>query len=299
MMYMQRKISWWTTCILILLLSACEKSVDFDLDEVPPKLVVDGQIENGRPPIVVLSKSLNYFSQITPEILQNSFVRNAIIRISDGTRTTTLKEYGVPAGTGVTLYFYSVDTAQPASILIGQFDKTYTIQIQAEGQTYSGQTTIPKLTKTLDSIWWEPAPNNPDSQLVVLMGKFTDPPGRGNYIRYYTSTNDSTFFPGLNSVFDDQIVDGTSYSVEIEKGVDRNTTLDPDRYNFFQRGDTAEVKFTNIDKATFDFWRTMEYSYSSIGNPFASPTTVQGNIKGALGYFGGYAAQYKRLIIPR
>jgi hypothetical protein len=59
------------------------------------------------------------------------------------------------------------------------------------------------------------------------------------------------------------------------------------------------VKFTNIDKATFDFWRTMEYSYSSIGNPFASPTTVQGNIKGALGYFGGYAAQYKRLIIPR
>ncbi|MGB8193468.1 MAG: DUF4249 family protein, partial [Chitinophagaceae bacterium] len=53
------------------------------------------------------------------------------------------------------------------------------------------------------------------------------------------------------------------------------------------------------DKATFDFWRTMEFSYASIGNPFSSPTKVLGNVKGALGYFGGYAVQYKTIIIPK
>jgi hypothetical protein len=43
----------------------------------------------------------------------------------------------------------------------------------------------------------------------------------------------------------------------------------------------------------------MEYSYSSIGNPFSSPTKVLGNINGALGYFGGYAAQYETIIVPQ
>jgi hypothetical protein len=71
-------------------------------------------------------------------------------------------------------------------------------------------------------------------------------------------------------------------------------------YSFFRLGDTVTVKFTNIDKTTYDFWRTMEYSYSSIGNPFSSPTKVLGNIHGgALGYFGGYAVQYKSLVIAK
>jgi hypothetical protein len=44
----------------------------------------------------------------------------------------------------------------------------------------------------------------------------------------------------------------------------------------------------------------MEYNYQSIGNPFSSPTKVLGNISnGALGYFGGYAAQYVYLIITK
>jgi Domain of unknown function (DUF4249) len=104
----------------------------------------------------------------------------------------------------------------------------------------------------------------------------------------------------LNSVFDDQIVDGTTYDINVDKGVNRNGDISRDTYAFFDRGDTVNAKLCNIDKATYDFWRTMEYNYQSIGNPFSSPTTVLGNISNnALGYFGGYAAQYKTLIIPK
>ena len=56
----------------------------------------------------------------------------------------------------------------------------------------------------------------------------------------------------------------------------------------------------NITKSTFDFWNTFEFSYQSVGNPFSSPTKVLSNItNGALGYFGGYAAQFKTIIIPK
>jgi hypothetical protein len=44
----------------------------------------------------------------------------------------------------------------------------------------------------------------------------------------------------------------------------------------------------------------MEYNYQSIGNPFSSPTKTLGNISNnGLGYFGGYAAQYVTLMIPK
>ena len=169
-----------------------------------------------------------------------------------------------------------------------------------DGNEYNSMTTIPELNKKLDSLWWKPSPYNPDTTKVILMTKVTDPPGFGNYIRYFTRTGQGAFFPGFNSVFDDQIVDGSTYEIEVERGVNRNEELDIENYSFFNRGDTVTVKFCNIDKATYDFWRTMEYSYASIGNPFSSPTRVSNNVQGgALGYFGGYAVQYKSIIIPK
>ena len=60
------------------------------------------------------------------------------------------------------------------------------------------------------------------------------------------------------------------------------------------------IKLCNIDKGTYDFWRTYEFSFQSIGNPFSSPIRILGNISNdALGYFGGYGAQYRTVIIPK
>lgn len=283
----------------ITLLAACEKSVRFNLKNADASVVVDAYIENGQGPVVVLSKSLDYFSKISPDILANSFIHGAEVYVSNGSRTHKLKEYGIPAGSGYTVYYYTVDGSSPSTAFMGEFNTSYSLRIVLAGKEYTANTTIPPLAKTIDSLWWKKAPANPDTNKVVLMSRTTDPPGFGNYIRYYTRVNDSLFFAPPASVFDDQIVDGTTYEVEVEHGVDRNLKIDFENYSFFERGDTVTVKFTNIDKNTYDFWRTMEFSYASIGNPFSSPTKVLGNVKGALGYFGGYAVQYKTIVIPK
>ncbi len=189
--------------------------------------------------------------------------------------------------------------ANLANAFLGVLNNSYQLSIQVSGKTYTSSTTIPALAKLVDSLWWKKAPDNPDTNKVVLVAKITDRPGFGNYIRYYTKTNSSPLFPGQNSVFDDQVIDGKTYTADVERGVNRNDTLDRENYSFFNRGDTITLKFANIDKPNYDFWRTMEYSYASIGNPFSSPTKVLGNINGALGYFGGYAAQYKTIIVPK
>jgi Domain of unknown function (DUF4249) len=290
---------WLLVISLALIGSSCEKAINFKLDTTQPSLVVEASIESAQPPTVILSSSFDFFSNISAELLANSFVHNAVITVSNGVKTHQLKEYSYATPANLKVYYYSIDSSNLATAFVGTFNTSYTLNILVNGKTYTASTTIPVPAKRVDSLWWKRAPNNPDSSKVVLVGKVTDPPGYGNYIRYFTKVNSDPFYPGLNSVFDDQVVDGTTYTVDVERGVNRNEKLDMKDYTFFKLGDTITLKFANIDKATFDFWRTMEYSYSSIGNPFSSPTKVLNNINGALGYFGGYAVQYTSIIVPK
>jgi hypothetical protein len=285
-------------CVICLL--SCEKNIDFQLKVVPDVLVVDANIENNQPPIVILSKSVDYFSKITPQFLDTLFVHNAHVFISDGIQTQQLKEYSInTTGFGFHTYFYSIDTSNIPVSFAGQFNTTYNLKVIVEGKEYNSTTTIPALTKKIDSLWWKPAPFSTDTSEVVVMVRATDPPGLGNYVRYYTKINNGLFLPGTQSVFDDELIDGTTYDLKLDPGIDRNNPVAFDK-NFFHRGDTVTLKLSNIDRKTYQFWLTMEFAYQSIGNPFASPNTVLGNISnGALGAFCGYAAGFKTLVIPR
>ncbi|MDX1956818.1 MAG: DUF4249 domain-containing protein [Chitinophagaceae bacterium] len=294
---MRMKFFFWIPVTLFLL--SCEKGVSIDLDDASGKLVVDATIENDRAPVVILSKSLGYFSQIDASILSNSFVRDAVVAVSNGTLTHTLKEYSLDLGNGNTLYYYSIDSGNLATAFLGELEKDYTLLITWEGRQYRSQTRIPATTRQIDSLFWRPAPAGNEPDQVSLVVRARDRAGLGDYIRYFTKRNSEPFYPGITSVFDDQVIDGASYEIEVERGANRNEEIE-DGYNFFRRGDTITLKLCNIDKATYDFWRTMEFSYASIGNPFSTPTRILGNIdNGALGYFGGYACQYRKLVIPR
>lgn len=282
--------------VLMLVASSCEKNIDFNLKNADPVLVVDAQIESGKPPTVILTKSLHYFSSITPGLLDSSFVHNALVTVANGSRIQTLKEYSFHLGGGYTAYYYGIDSSNLSAIFVGQFNKEYLLRIVSEGKEYIAKTTIPLLAKYPDSIWFKQAPQNPDTTKRVLMVRTTDPPGLGNYIRYFTKKNSGDFLPGENSVFDDKVIDGTTYEAQVDPGVDNNTPVSYDD-NYFKKGDTVTLKLCNIDKATYTFWNTWEFSRQSIGNPFSQPGKVVGNISnGALGVFCGYAAWFGTIV---
>lgn len=255
-------------------------------------------IEDGRFPMVTLSRSLNYFSKITPDQLLSSFVHGAKITVSNGIRTHQLREYKTDTTNGIALYYYTVDTAQIQTAFVGERGRSYTLKVEAEGQTLNAITTIPEYRLKLDSAWWMKVEQG-DTTRTRLMVKVTAPPERGNYVRYFTARNKERFLPGLNSVFDDQVVSGTTFSVPLDAGVDKNQKVDFNTYGFFYRGDTVTIKFCNIDHSTYDFWRTYDFAYTSTGNPFSSPTRIQSNVQGALGYWGGYGVTYRTIIIPK
>jgi hypothetical protein len=280
-----------------LLLLSCEKNIDVDLDQAADVLVVDAQIENNKPPIVVLSKSLEYFSGITPDILVSSFVHDADVFVSNGTLTHKLKEYSYELVPGYSAYYYSIDSASLPTAFTGELNKQYQLRIVADGEEYTSSVRIPSLATYPDSLWFERAPMNPDSNTRVMYIRATDPRGFGNNVRYFTQKNSEPFYPGENSVYNDQVIDGSTYQIILPQGIYKNDPPKPDS-NFFKRGDTVTLKFCNIDNATYTFWNTWEFAFQGIGNPFAQPNTVLGNISnGALGAFCGYAAWYRTKIV--
>ncbi|MEO7960664.1 MAG: DUF4249 domain-containing protein [Ginsengibacter sp.] len=292
-------MKWFPILFLPLFFLACEKDINFTLHEAPDLVVVDASIENGQPPIVILSNSFDYYSNITPALLSGIFIHDAEINISDGTETARLKEYSVDSSGGFHIFYYSTDSTGPSANFIGKINTNYSLQVIYKGKEYSASTFIPPLAKKIDSLWWQPAPFTSDSSKVMVFVRASDPPGLGNNIRYFTKLNSGSFLPGSQSVFDDQLIDGTTYDLRLDPGIDRNDPV-PFDDNFFHHGDSVTLKLSNIDRDTYQFWLTMEFAYQSIGNPFASPNNVLGNISnGALGAFTGYSSSFKTLIIPK
>lgn len=286
-------------CFLLFLgLMSCEKDIDFKLNEAESVLVVNGEIEQNKEPRITLTKSYGYFSELSADMLLNSFVRNAEVTLSNGTLTHRLKEYQVNLAPGISVFYYGIDSSNLSTAFLGELNKSYTLKIQADGKSYEAITTIPDLDWTPDSVYFTPQPQNSDTNARIMFIKATEPAGLGNYLRYFTKLNEQPFYPPFNSVFSDEIIDGTTYTVQADIGFDRNTTFEPGKA-LINKGDTITLKFCNIDRKSYTFWNTWEFASQSLGNPFSQPSKVIGNVSnGALGVFCGYAAWYNTYIIP-
>lgn len=283
-------------------LLSCEKEVNIHLKNGASKLVVDGQIENGNYPLVILTKSIGYYSTIDLSTLENSFVHGAVVKVSDGKDTITLREYSIDTGFNNLnkFYLYTIDTSTPSAFNFkGVTEKTYYLSINYDGKTYESATKIPNV-RGIDSIWFRKPAGNPKVETAVMMFvKFTDPDTPGNYLRYFTRRNNEIFYPGPNSVYEDDIVNGTTIdSLNLLAGYSRAKEPNFDSLGYFFLGDTVTLRWTAIDRNAFEFFRTFEYATGTVGNPFASPVNVLSNIKGgALGVWVGYGTQYTTRII--
>jgi hypothetical protein len=287
--------------LIVYLFSACEKDINIDIQSSDAQLVVEGVIENDSYPQVILSRSLSYFSSIDSTIIENTYVHNAVVTVGNGSQTMELSEQRLTSPQGATYYAYRPDLRRPGVFFKGKIAGKYTLKIRTDNKAYESVTTIPLTGMELDSIWCTRVLlNNGDTTKIRLWARITDDPDNSSYVRYFTKRNSEPTYPGITSVIDDRIVNGTTFEIPLDAGIDRSQKPDPDTYYaLFSLGDTITLKFCNIDKPTWDFWRTVDYAFNTSGNPFSSPTRILGNIPGALGYWGGYSVKYKKIFIRK
>jgi len=293
---MSTRITYLGFLLLLVFLTGCQKIINLNLPTPAYQLVVEGHIENGTNPYVILTHNAAYFSTFTPADIANTFVHGALITVSNGAQTDTLHELSYDTA-GIVAYIYTdVLSKKP---IVGQVGQSYSLYINSNGKVLTSVTTIPQLTP-LDSVWVVPANSgrsNNDS-LVLLMAEYTSPPSINVYVRYFTETNNEGFLVDYNSVFSNQLFYGKKFSFSLNSGIQRGDTSYNHDYPYFHRGDTITVKWSNIDQAQYTFWNTLEYVENNQGSPFSNPIVIATNINGGLGIWGGYGSTYKTLIVP-
>jgi copper chaperone CopZ len=98
--------------VVFILFSSCEKRIEFNLKNAEPVLNVDASIENGKDPVVVLNKSLNFFSTISIQEISNSLIKDAKVFISNGVATQELNRIDVPLPGAISYSYYSLPPAK-------------------------------------------------------------------------------------------------------------------------------------------------------------------------------------------
>ncbi len=302
--------------------SACNKVIDLNLPPPEDGIVVEGFIENDVPPYVLLTRNTPFFGGISLNDIASYFVHDAVITVFNETDTIQLIELcvqdlpaSVQAQAAAAFGFSFSDSTQEipnvciytvpniinyylgdtTGVFVGKLNTGYNLRVEVEGEVLTAATYIPGQLSISLSIRPHDDPNR--DSLVSVLVTYSDPDTTGNFLRYFTKRNSQSFYPALSSsVFDDNLVNGQTVTLPVERGQPDQDDIDFDVYGYFWKGDTVQVKFSAIPKSHYDFWRTIENDGGS--GPISSPVKIKTNIQGGLGIWGGYGSKVETIIIP-
>ena len=299
--------------VCILMINACEKEFIPEIPVDVEQYVIEGYVEAGEDApatYVLITKSIPFFGELTPDQLTNLFVKDAKVTVSDGEKTVELlricwSDLGpdiqaqIATTLGIVADSVTIDICAYLDILNTldpQIGKTYDLRVEIGEEVLTASTTIP-MHVPLDSLKFIQPPGNEGDTLAELRSFINDPAGIANYYRYFTEVNGQGLIPGFNSVVDDAFFDGQSFEFPISKSESRTDPPDPEVFGLFYRGDSVRIKWANIDAEHYEFWNTLEFNAVNQG-PFSSYTRISSNINGGLGIWGGYSSSQYNLIVP-
>jgi hypothetical protein len=277
--------------LLISLMLSCRKDVTLDMPGYRQKVVIEGSIETGGTALVFLSYSIPYFGNFDYNTPANAFIRGALVTVSDGHTTDTLREIDPSVG-----YVYA------GFRLRGEQGRVYTLRVEVDQQVFETSSQILSPHR-LDSLYFIEVRGD---SLGFIGQRLREPPGGGDCYRWMARRlgRDLFYAAPFNSVFDDKFIDGQPFVFSYNRGIQPDPFLqggdDPER-GYYKRGDTVLVKFCRIGRREYEFWSTYYQNKTSNGNPFSSPANVKsmfGSSENCLGAFVAYAPAIDTLIIP-
>ncbi|MEY3397973.1 MAG: hypothetical protein RL220_567 [Bacteroidota bacterium] len=309
------------------MVAGCEKEITVDLPVAAPRIVVEGSIEQDGPPIVFLTWSQGYFEPTDVESLQDLYVRDADVILSNGTISDTLVMLCADDLTDEELQLASellgLNPEQVSMLGIcvytsfnqdiwGELGKTYNLKIDYQDHHLTSTTKINQ-TVELDSLWFEIVSSQPNDSLGFAFGYITDPDTLGNAYRWYAKRinrypswsehageqKDLVYLAPNPSVFDDEFFNGQTFEFGYFRAPLPNSDKEDDNNierGFFKIGDTIAVKGCVIDRGVFRFLSSFEDQVANQGSPFAVPYNVESNVTGGLGVWAGYGAIYDTII---
>lgn len=269
------------------LIISCTKEIELNLPRSKNEIVIEGCIEQDQYPIVYLTMSAPFDSEIDSTTLYKQIVSQAKVTVScyDQSEILTLKknQNHYPP-----LYYSGTS-------MKGEIGKRYDLKVEFKGEVVTATTTIPEVP-TLDSLFSQLKEG--EDSLFNLYIDYTDNAATKDYYQTFTLVKhkDKRFYPTLLNSFDDQYFNGQKVRFILYNGY-KTLAEYYENNKYFIKGDTVIVKFCSMDKEHFDFWNSYQGNNLNI-TPFASSfNKTKSNINGGLGIWGGYGASYRQIII--
>lgn len=247
----------------MLIFTSCEDTIELDLKDTTPRIVIDGTLNiTSQTAQVIFSKSNGFYDNSG-----QARVSGARAVLQNGSGTTILLDENE---TGI----YSAENvgASPG--------ESWTLEIESEGVVYTAMTTAP-YPATLDTLiaTVEERPFGGETE-VRLFAEWEDQGTVENYYRLRPFLND-TLIAQSYSLTNDAFSDGKRIRTPIMEE--------------FGVGNLLKMQLLSVDENYYRYF--LELS-SVVGNGFngSNPYNPVGNFdNGALGYFGIFSVSEKEL----
>ncbi len=270
--------------LIIILLIACDSQLDFDSNR-SSEIVVEGWIEDGGFPVVILTTTLPVSKDNQEVNLSDHLLRWATVTVSDGTDSVIL--------TGKYDAHYYPPFIYTTGRMRGIAGKRYTLDVTYDDYHATSATSIPsrpqactfRIERCTDS-----------DSLYQIKARLSDNPATKDYYQFFTRVGSSTlqYQAAYLGTLDDATLDTVS-----ELPVYQGHKLGVRKYSpYYTVDDTVSVKLSHIDYTSFQVWDSYLKSLSLSGNMFLSTANnMHTNIQGGYGYWCGLNSITAHLII--
>lgn len=257
---------------------SCNNDTIGNETDLESKIVVEGWIEEGDVPQVILSSSIPIGDVIDSTNVLDHVIRSAKVTVSDGQTIEVLRVKNDKDRVPPFVYF--------GTGLKGKAGKTYTLKIEYLNRIVAASTSIPKTVALTSAEFIKK--NATDSTGYVFV-KFDDPLNEKNYYQVATRLDgqEPIFVPAFYGNLDDKNFDSSKIALQVNRGVllFPKTKFKP----YFTDGDLIFVKLRTMNKDAFDFWNSWQNEIVNSRNPiYPSNTSLKSNIKGGIGIWAGY-----------
>lgn len=261
------------------LLYSCQEVIEIDLNSSNPVVVIDGEISVGQPAQVNLTYTSDYFTTEEQAHIQDA----ELTLISSNGETEVLMHMG--------------DGSYMGSSVLGEANTTYELQIDMEGISISGTSTIMADFALIGINQIESVVNRPglpgsdpaDSIAYNLELTFTDSETQENIYMMQILQN------GEVGEFGYLFVDDQLY------GSNGTVVYNPMMYQF-AKGDTAHIRISSLDEEAYEFYNQLSdvagssgmRAMMSSGTPY-NPISNMGDE--VMGYFAAWAVVDTTIIV--
>jgi len=245
-----KKITLYLILLIAVFSTSCEEVIEVDLDNAPPKLVIEAAINwkkgtSGNQQRIKLTTTTGFYNTEIPK------VSGATVSIKNS--TNVVFSFSEIANTGE----YTCATFIPV------INETYTLTVISNGNTYTATEILKPVTAITKIVQNNQGGFTGNQKEIKTF--YQDPTGEANYYLYkyvYSNQVKSNFY-----VDQDEFFNGNEFF-----SISQNDELKKD--------DKIEVTHSGISKAYYNYMSVLvSIAGNNGGGPFQSPpATIRGNV---------------------